>query len=116
ASATTFTGATLLGLVHAQRTAVDHGPIERGDGLLCFLARAHGQEREAPGPPGLPVGDDLGIDHRAMRLKRSAKVLLRGLEGEVAHEQSLVHLSFRSWIGPRPHLGAVLLWLGARGP
>nr|WP_323137470.1 hypothetical protein [Paraliomyxa miuraensis] len=97
----TGTGSTLFGLVHAERPAVDHGSVHALDGLLGILVGAHGQEGEAPGPAGFPVGDDLGIGDHAELLEGGAEALLRGLEGQVAHEQSLIHLSFVLAIGPR---------------
>src|SRR5262245_7678308 len=57
------------GLVDGQGAAADLLAVERLDGGLGFLVGLHLHEAEALGAAGVPVHDDLGRLHRAVRLE-----------------------------------------------
>jgi hypothetical protein len=92
ATAATTASRALLGLVHAQRTAVEHLPVHALDGLLGLLRRAHGDEAEATGAAGLAVAHQVDVRHRAELFERSADGLGGRVERKVANVQTGAHL------------------------
>src|SRR5262245_65061224 len=78
-----------LGLVDGQLAAVYLLAAEGRDGRLGLLVGAHLHEPEAFGPARVPVHDDLGRLHRAVRLEHLLQVAVGHAVGQVAY----VHLS-----------------------
>src|SRR5262249_48940389 len=104
AAATTTTAATatatatrraVLRLVDAERAPVELGAVELADRVGRGLAGGHLDEREAARAAGLAIGHHLDVDHLAAGGEGGAQVLLRGVIGEVAHIQSVLHRSSR---------------------
>lgn len=77
------------GLVDGQGSALEHGPVEVGYGLVGPVR--HLDEPEAARPAGVPVGNDLGRGHGAVLAERLAEVVDRGLERQVPDVQILAH-------------------------
>src|SRR5262249_35289496 len=72
------------GLVDGQAATADLLAAEAGDGGLGLLVGAHLHEAEALGAAGVPVHDDLGRLHRAVRLEHLRQVGVGGLVAQVA--------------------------------
>jgi hypothetical protein len=73
APATTATAfLTGAGLIHGQRTAIEVVAIEFLNGAVGLIVVRHHHEAETSGTAGFPIGDDLGLFHRAKRLKKPA--------------------------------------------
>jgi hypothetical protein len=88
---------TLFGLVHANRAALNQGPVQLSDSVLSFLSSAHGHEAEASRLATLSVGDDMNVNDVADRSKGGAQRLRRRLERQVAYIQTITHdFSIRS--------------------
>src|SRR5262245_60191896 len=81
----------LLGLVHAERAAVEDGTVHLLDRLGGRFRRRHLDEGKAARPPGLALGHQPSLDDLTELLKGRHQSLFRGVEGEVPHEQSIPH-------------------------
>jgi hypothetical protein len=90
AAASTITLA-LLGLVHTERTALERLAIHTLDRARSLLRRRHGHERKAPRAARLAVGHEVDVLNGAELLEDGAHGLGAGVEGQVAHVQSVVH-------------------------
>ncbi len=66
--------------------------MECVNGLLAFIARAHGDETEATGALGLAVHHEDGVGHGAVLSEELAEVLFAGLEGKISHVQFHIYL------------------------
>ena len=100
AAAATAAGLTLFGLVHANRAALNQGPVQLSDGVLSFLRGAHGHEAKAARLAALTIGDDMNVNDVADRSEGGAQRLRRRLERQVAYIQTITHdFSIRC---PRP--------------
>jgi hypothetical protein len=83
---------TLLGLVHSQRTAIEHGPVHA---LNCFpgsIVGVHLDEGKAARAAGLTIEDESDIRHPTESGEGVTDHVLGRVEGEVAYVQALVHL------------------------
>src|SRR5262249_26525512 len=80
-----------LGLVDRQAAAVHLLAVERLDGRLGLLVAVHLDETEPLGPARVPVHDDLGGLHGAVRLEQLQQVAVGHAVGQVAHVQLLAH-------------------------
>jgi len=87
--------ATALGLrpgfVDDEIAVTEEAPVQHFDCFLGFLFGRHLHEPEAPGPAGELVGDDPDRLDGAGLGEELAKILLRGLEGQVTDEQLSGH-------------------------
>jgi hypothetical protein len=81
----------LLGLVHAEGTALERLAIHTLDRARSLLRRRHGHERKAPRAARLAVGHEVDVLNGAELLEDGAHGLGAGVEGQVAHVQSVVH-------------------------
>src|SRR5262249_9718748 len=79
----------VLGLVHAQGTALEVLPVHEGDGLLRGVVVLELDEGKTPGAPRLAVGGELRIDDPAGRTERGDELLAGHVEAQVAHENLL---------------------------
>src|SRR5690606_18971354 len=59
------TATAIIGLVDADRAAVQHGAVHLAHGVLGRLGVAHGDEPEAAGAPGVSIHHDLRLDDGA---------------------------------------------------
>src|SRR5262249_47322144 len=84
ASATTAAGPTLLRLVHAERTAVEHRAVELLDCGPGGLIRSHRDEREPARLAGLAVRRDGYLAHLTDCGESGFDRLARGAEREVS--------------------------------
>src|SRR3989338_8159878 len=78
-------------LVQDEIPVPEKAPVEHLDRLGGFLFRRHLDESEAPRPARELVRDDPDRLHGSRLREQLAKVLLRGLEGEVTYEQLCGH-------------------------
>src|SRR5437867_10854610 len=114
AAAATRAARALARLAHVQLAALQLVAVQLGDRPLGLARRAHLDEAEATRPSGGAVGDHrrrlAGPRLREERLEvRACRV-----EGKVAHEQLLAHVSLRaSW---RPLTFFSVAWARSRSP
>src|SRR5207249_9763505 len=90
---TAAAGRALPGLAHVERPALEVLAVELGDRLLRLAGRAHLDEPEAARLPGGAIGDDGDRLARPGLREHGLQVLARGVEGKVADEDLLAHLS-----------------------
>jgi hypothetical protein len=93
-AATTAAAAALLalfGLIHAERATVEGAAVHAFDRLGSLFGGAHGHEREATGPAGLAVRDQVDIAYGSEFLERSADAISIGIERKVSNVQTSVH-------------------------
>jgi hypothetical protein len=81
----------LFGLVHAERAPVEGAAVHAFDRLGSLFRGAHGHEREATGPAGLAVRDQVDIAYGSEFLERSADAISIGIERKVSNVQTSVH-------------------------
>ena len=65
-----------------------------GDGSVGLSGVAHCDEREAAGPAGVAIGDEVDLVHCAVLLEQGPKARLGGSEIEVAYENVFHELNF----------------------
>src|SRR5882672_12567419 len=75
------------GFIDHQIAVTEEAPVQHLDCFLGFLFGRHLHEPEAPWPPGELVGDYPDRFDGACRGEELAKILLRGLKGQVPDEQ-----------------------------
>jgi hypothetical protein len=81
----------LLGFIHAERATVEGAAVHAFDRLGGLFRSAHGHEREATGPAGLAVRDQVDITYGSEFLERSADAISIGIERKVSNVQTSVH-------------------------
>jgi len=79
-----------LGDVDGQSTAVNLLAVERADGRLCFIGRAHGDETETARTTTGAISHQIGFEHGPMGRKRVLKIILGGVEGNISNEQFII--------------------------
>src|SRR5262249_38151388 len=85
-------GLALLGLVDAQRTAVELRAVHRLDRRLCVSIRRHLDEREAARAAGVAIEHDAAaLDLAAIGAERGSQGLLCGVERKIAYVETLAH-------------------------
>jgi len=89
ASASSTSAALLSGEIDANGPLLAILAVEVVDRLLGFPHGPHGHEAKALGTPGLLVVDDLDVTDTAGLGKEAGQVFFSGLEGQIAHIQSL---------------------------
>jgi hypothetical protein len=91
--ATTRTTArtTILGLVDGQAATTEVRPVQAADRLVRCRSIVVRDETETTGFPGLTVSDQLAIGDDPVLLELGTNLLLRGVEGEVAHIETFRH-------------------------
>lgn len=82
----------LLGLVDAERAAIQRAAVHALDGLGGLFGRAHGHERKPTRAAGFTVLHQVDVADRAELLKRGAYAVGGGVEGKVSNVQTSVHL------------------------
>ena len=86
-------GGALARLVHGERAAIDVLAVKLVDRLLRILVSLHLDEAEATRLACHPVGHQLDADRFDPRLlERTSNAVLRRMEGQIPHIQSLGHL------------------------
>lgn len=90
-AAAAATRRALLGLVDAQRTAVDVLAVDLVDRLLGLIRGAHRHEREAARTAGLAIEDDVDVRDLTVAREELADGVAGGVEGKVAYVQSGAH-------------------------
>src|SRR5262245_6899053 len=90
------TAATLLRLVHAERTAVDGLAVDLRDRLLRLGVGAHRHEREAARATGVAIHHDVDVGDLAELREQLADRVGGGLEGQVANVEPVTHGVFSS--------------------
>jgi hypothetical protein len=85
AAATAATALALLGLVDAERTAVELRAVELRDGRASLFRRPHRHESKAARLAGLAVLDDVDVRDFAALCKCLAQRLSRSLKGQIAY-------------------------------
>src|SRR5207253_2342719 len=78
-------------LVDSQAATARVLPIQGGDGRLGLLVALHFHETKALRPPRVPVHDDLGRLHGAVRLKHLREITVGYVVIQVADVQLLTH-------------------------
>src|SRR5262249_38677265 len=81
----------LSGLAHIELPALHVAPVQRRDGLLGLVVRAHLDEPEAARASRVPVGDDRrGLTGPHLG-KQRLQVRARRVKGQIPYEQLLPH-------------------------
>src|SRR6185436_1744883 len=81
-------------LIHRQAPAVKLRTVQRFNRFLRFLRRAHGDESETTRPAGRAIGQQVGLDHGAVRRKSVLQIVFGCVERKVPHEYFSVHMMF----------------------
>jgi hypothetical protein len=81
----------LLGLIDAERAAVERTAIHALDRLGGFFGSSHGHEREAAGAAGLAVRNQVDIAYCSEFLECSTDAFSIGIERKISNVQTSVH-------------------------
>src|SRR3989442_2597785 len=96
---------TLARLADADVPPPQLAAVELGDGLLRLLVPAHFDAAEPASAAGEPILDDRGHRTGPRLRQRFLQIVVRRLEGEIAHEQFQAHVALRPdgrWPLPGP--------------
>src|ERR1035437_871195 len=77
------------GLVDVELSAAHIGPVEGRNGLVRRGGIRHFHECEAPGTPGIPVGDQIDALHCSMGFKQRPNCRFRRREIQIAYKNVL---------------------------
>src|SRR5437588_5453571 len=77
--------------IDCQRSPVDLLPVEGSDRRLSLFATVHLDKAKAFRAAGIPIHDDLGRLHRAVRRKQTLQIGVGHLIGQVSDVQLLSH-------------------------
>src|SRR5262245_41068722 len=91
-TAATRTFITRAGDIDGQCAAIPFLTVQRINGFLRLLRRAHRDEGKAAGPSAHFVEHQVGFRDRAERGERVLQVIFCGIEGKVSYKQSTTHV------------------------
>lgn len=75
---------TVYGDCHGDASTIDEVTVDRLDGSLGVLGGRHLDESEATGSAAVVIGDDFGVDDRAVLGEDHPEIVCGGMAAEIA--------------------------------
>jgi hypothetical protein len=69
---------------HGHASTIDEMTVDRLDGSLCALGRRHLDEAKPTGSAAVAIGNDFGVDDRAVLGEDHPEIVCSGTSAEIA--------------------------------